>query len=96
MSMVGPRPERPHFVRQFVLDVPGYDRRLLDVRPGLTGLACVYCGPDQGLRDVRRKVKLDLVYVRRMCWLVDFRIMIKTLRFLAGRPYRARRAGAVS
>ena len=96
MSIVGPRPERPHFVRHFIHEVPGYDRRLLDVRPGITGLACIYCGPDQDLRDVRRKVKLDLIYIRRMCWLVDFRIMAKTLRFLAGGSHRARGAAAAT
>ncbi|MBM4086111.1 MAG: hypothetical protein FJ272_15110, partial [Planctomycetes bacterium] len=40
MSIVGPRPERPHFVEQFKQSIPHYERRL-SVRPGITGLAQV-------------------------------------------------------
>ena len=86
MSMVGPRPERPHFVRQFVQQFPDYSKRL-DVRPGITGLACIRVHYDETATDVRRKLGLDLIYVRRMCWLVDFRIMMETLRFLTGRGH---------
>ncbi len=86
MSVVGPRPERPYFVRKFIQQFPDYSKRL-DVRPGITGLACVRLHYDETERDVRRKLGLDLIYVRRMCWLVDFRIMIETLRFLTGRGY---------
>ncbi len=69
MSLVGPRPERPQIVGQLRGRVPDYERRL-SVRPGITGLAQVRAGYDRSLRDVRRKVKLDSLYVRRMCWWV--------------------------
>ena len=83
MSLVGPRPERPHFVKQLSETVPDYKKRL-SVKPGITGLAQVRAGADQTLRDVRRKVKLDAMYIRRMCWLADFIVMIRTLRKFAG------------
>ena len=78
MSLVGPRPERPHFVEQLRERIPGYDRRLA-VKPGITGLAQVRAGYDYALRDVRRKVKLDTMYAQRMCWWVDFIIIVRTM-----------------
>jgi lipopolysaccharide/colanic/teichoic acid biosynthesis glycosyltransferase len=78
MSLVGPRPERPYFVERLRESIPGYDRRLA-VKPGITGLAQVRVGYDHAVRDVRRKVKLDLMYARRMCWWVDFVIIVRTV-----------------
>jgi lipopolysaccharide/colanic/teichoic acid biosynthesis glycosyltransferase len=65
-------------VDQFREVIPGYEKRL-EVKPGITGLAQIRAGYDRTLRDVRRKVKLDLVYVRRMCWWVDFVIFFGTV-----------------
>jgi len=81
MSLVGPRPERPEIVAQLRTRVPGYERRLA-VRPGITGLAQVRAGYDRTIRDVRRKLRLDLMYIRRMCWWVDFGIIARTVRKL--------------
>lgn len=83
MSLVGPRPERPYFVDKLKREVPEYGLRLT-VKPGITGLAQIRAGADQELRDVRRKVKLDAMYIRRMCWWVDFMIMLRTLKKFAG------------
>lgn len=79
MSLVGPRPERPHFVTRLKKTVPGYEERL-KVKPGITGLAQVRTGYDHTLRDVRKKVKLDIMYMRKMCWWVDFVIIARTVR----------------
>ena len=84
MSLVGPRPERPHFVEKLKDRVPRYEERLL-VKPGITGLAQLRCGYDQTVRDVARKVRVDALYIRRMCWLVDFRILLGTIgKFFRG------------
>jgi lipopolysaccharide/colanic/teichoic acid biosynthesis glycosyltransferase len=64
-------------VSQFREVIPEYDKRL-SVKPGITGLAQVRAGYDRTLRDVRRKVKLDLMYIHRMCWWVDFVIFFGT------------------
>lgn len=77
MSLVGPRPERPVFVDRFSETWAAYRRRL-QVRPGVTGLAQVRRGADHCLDDVRRKLALDLLYVKRMCWLLDSRIIVRT------------------
>jgi len=79
MSLVGPRPERPHFVTRLKKTVPGYEERL-KIKPGITGLAQVRAGYDHTLRDVRKKVKLDIMYMRKMCWWVDFVIIARTVR----------------
>jgi lipopolysaccharide/colanic/teichoic acid biosynthesis glycosyltransferase len=77
MSLIGPRPERPELVEQLKEQVPNYERRL-SVKPGITGLAQVRNGYDRTVRDVRRKVRLDCLYIRRMCWWVDFLIIVGT------------------
>ena len=65
MSLIGPRPERPDFLPELELALPGYCRRLT-VQPGITGLAQVQQPPDTGLDSVRRKLDYDLCYVGRM------------------------------
>ena len=78
MSVIGPRPERPHFVAMLREHVRGYEKRFA-VKPGITGLAQVKLGYDRTLRDVRRKVRYDSMYIRRMCWWVDLLIIMGTL-----------------
>ncbi len=77
MSLVGPRPERPCFVEQLIEVVPSYDRRLY-VKPGMTGLAQVHYQYDRDLNDVKRKLRFDLLYVKRMCLMLDARILAWT------------------
>lgn len=78
MSVVGPRPERPELVKKLKNRVFEYERRLT-VKPGITGLAQIRHRYDQTLLDVRKKVKLDLLYIRRMCFFVELNILIKTI-----------------
>ncbi len=78
MSIIGPRPERPEFVDKLSCEIGDYDKRL-NVRPGITGLAQIRQDYDTTLRDVRRKVKFDLLYIKRMCFLTDLRIIMSTV-----------------
>ncbi|MBI4003947.1 MAG: exopolysaccharide biosynthesis polyprenyl glycosylphosphotransferase [Candidatus Omnitrophica bacterium] len=78
MSLVGPRPERPYFVDTFDRTIPRYDERLL-VKPGITGLAQVSYRYDQSIADVKRKLRLDLLYIKRMCLTLDLRILAWTV-----------------
>jgi lipopolysaccharide/colanic/teichoic acid biosynthesis glycosyltransferase len=84
MSLVGPRPERPMFVEQFKRTIPGYELRLL-VKPGITGLAQVYHTYDTTVRDVRKKLAYDLLYIKKMCMMTDVVIIFLTVRCLTGR-----------
>jgi len=84
MNVVGPRPEQPDIARRLRRHVAGYVTRHR-VRPGITGLAQVALPYDQSLDDVRKKVALDLEYVRRRSPLEDLRIMIRTPMVMLGR-----------
>lgn len=79
MSLIGPRPERPEFVKKLSLQIPDYEKRLR-VKPGLTGLAQVWHSYDETLADVRKKVKYDLMYIKKMCLWTDLRIFFRTFR----------------
>lgn len=88
MSLIGPRPERPEFVGTLSKEIVDYQKRLC-VRPGITGLAQISQSYDATIRDVRRKVKFDLLYIKRMCFLTDMRIFFVTvLVVLTGRGAR--------
>jgi lipopolysaccharide/colanic/teichoic acid biosynthesis glycosyltransferase len=84
MSLVGPRPERPFFVNRFRHEIPNYEQRLA-VKPGITGLAQVRYKYDESLADVRNKLTYDLVYIKRMSWLMDARILLWTFNTVNGR-----------
>lgn len=78
MSIVGPRPERPVFVEKLSGEISDYRKRI-GVRPGITGLAQVRHKYDETIADVRKKVKYDLLYIREMCFMVDMRILARTV-----------------
>jgi exopolysaccharide biosynthesis polyprenyl glycosylphosphotransferase len=78
MSLVGPRPERPHFVEQFSTEVPLYSRRHR-VRPGITGWAQVKWKYDASMDDVREKTKYDLFYIENVSLKMDAKILINTM-----------------
>jgi lipopolysaccharide/colanic/teichoic acid biosynthesis glycosyltransferase len=78
MSLVGPRPERPHFVRMFMRRVPGYGMRHA-VRPGMTGMAQV-CGDYATAPE--RKLEYDLMYIRTGSMALDAEIFLRTIRIV--------------
>jgi exopolysaccharide biosynthesis polyprenyl glycosylphosphotransferase len=78
MSLVGPRPERPYFVRQLVAEIPLYSRRL-NVKPGITGWAQTRHTYDTDIDDVREKVRYDLYYIENMSLSLDLKIMARTI-----------------
>jgi lipopolysaccharide/colanic/teichoic acid biosynthesis glycosyltransferase len=77
MSLVGPRPERPEFTHWLAKEIPGYLDRLT-VLPGITGLAQINLPPDSDLESVRRKLQLDLEYIRTAGAFLDLRMMACT------------------
>ena len=78
MSIIGPRPERPFFSDKFKDEIDGYSRRI-SVKPGITGLAQCYQKYDETIRDVERKLRYDVLYIKKMCWLLDISILWKTI-----------------
>ncbi|MGE0267427.1 MAG: sugar transferase [Candidatus Omnitrophota bacterium] len=79
MSVIGPRPERPVFVTEFKQIIPNYENRLA-VKPGITGLAQVWHRYDETIQDVKKKLRYDLLYIRRMCFWADLNIILRTVR----------------
>jgi exopolysaccharide biosynthesis polyprenyl glycosylphosphotransferase len=77
MSVVGPRPERPVFVDQFVEKYPRYAERHL-VSPGITGWAQVYGKRVVGFDDVPDKLRADLFYVENWSLFMDVAVCLKT------------------
>lgn len=66
MTLVGPRPERPSFVKQLADMIPGYTDRVARCKPGVTGWAQIHCEYDTSIDSVRTKVLYDLAYVAHL------------------------------
>ncbi|HVP11623.1 MAG TPA: sugar transferase, partial [Phycisphaerae bacterium] len=78
MSLVGPRPERPEFVGPLAALIPFYDERHL-IKPGLTGWAQINYPYGSSIADARRKLQLDLYYVKHTSLELDLVILLRTL-----------------
>jgi len=78
MSLVGPRPEREHFINQLRNEVPLYLQRL-KMKPGLTGWAQVKHHYDSNIEDVKTKVLFDLWYFENMSLPLDLVILMRTV-----------------
>ena len=74
MSLVGPRPERPEFVRQLEQAVPGYGLRH-QVKPGITGWAQVNFPYASTFEESEEKLKYDLHYIKRQSFWFDLKII---------------------
>src|SRR4029079_14818610 len=79
MSFVGPRPERPTFVAILVEEIPFYAARS-SLKPGLTGWAQVRYSYGASVEQSMRKLEYDLYYVKNHSLLLDFRILLETVR----------------
>jgi len=75
MSLVGPRPERPHFVSLYRERFPAYELRFM-VKPGITGLAQIYCRYSAA---PELKLHFDLKYIYNYSLARDARILLRTL-----------------
>ncbi len=78
MSIIGPRPERPMFVRELSQIIPFYETRHI-VKPGLTGWAQVKARYGSSIDDSLIKLQYDLYYIKRRGFFLDFSIILKTL-----------------
>jgi sugar transferase (PEP-CTERM system associated) len=77
MSFVGPRPERPFFVRQLVKEIPYYASRH-SVKPGITGWAQVRYSYGASIEDAIEKLQYDLYYVKNHSLFLDLMILFQT------------------
>ncbi|HEX5327989.1 MAG TPA: TIGR03013 family XrtA/PEP-CTERM system glycosyltransferase, partial [Acetobacteraceae bacterium] len=81
MSLIGPRPERPHFVAQLTQVIPFYHQRSY-VKPGITGWAQVNFPYGASVEDARAKLSYDLYYVKNRSTFLDLLILISTVRVI--------------
>ncbi|MCM2681470.1 TIGR03013 family XrtA/PEP-CTERM system glycosyltransferase [Echinimonas agarilytica] len=81
MGFVGPRPERPYFVRELVLSIPYYNQRH-NVKPGLTGWAQLKYPYGSTEEDSLEKLKFDLYYIKHRSFLLDLLILVRTLEIV--------------
>ena len=78
MSLVGPRPERQHYIDQITARAPHY-RYLHKVRPGITSWGQVKYGYAENVDEMIERLKYDVLYIENMSLLVDIKILIYTI-----------------
>lgn len=83
MSLIGPRPERPHFVARLAREIPFYRARHA-VKPGLTGWAQVRYRYGASVEDSLIKLQYDLFYIKNQSVLLDVEVLLKTVGVVLG------------
>ena len=78
MSLVGPRPERQHFIDEITKVAPHY-RHLHKVRPGITSWGQVKFGYAENVEQMLRRLKYDILYIENMSLAVDLKILAYTV-----------------
>jgi exopolysaccharide biosynthesis polyprenyl glycosylphosphotransferase len=79
MSLVGPRPERQHFIDQIIKTAPHFNH-LQKVRPGITSWGQVKFGYASNVDEMIERLKYDILYIENMSLIVDFKILIYTIK----------------
>ncbi|MGM8362746.1 exopolysaccharide biosynthesis polyprenyl glycosylphosphotransferase [Flavobacterium sp. ARAG 55.4] len=78
MAVIGPRPERPFFVKEIAARMPFYETRHV-IKPGLTGWAQVNYSYGESIEESLIKLQYDLYYIKHRSFYLDFSITLKTI-----------------
>lgn len=81
MSLIGPRPEQPEFFQDYAQSIQGFSVRQ-SVRPGISGLAQIRYGYTDCDVGARRKLKLDMEYIRRRGFALEGQIYLRTIAYV--------------
>lgn len=87
LSFIGPRPERPEFVKELSEKIPYYQMRHL-VKPGLSGWAQINFPYGASVKDSLQKLQYDLYYVKNRSLVLEISIMLKTIMTVLRREGR--------
>jgi exopolysaccharide biosynthesis polyprenyl glycosylphosphotransferase len=79
ISLVGPRPERPVFVKKLEKDIPHYHIRHI-IKPGFTGWAQIRFRYGRSVEDSQEKLQYDLYYIKNRSFFLDLEILLKTFQ----------------
>ncbi len=85
MSLIGPRPEREIFIKEFIKSIPDFKYRV-NVKPGITGLAQVLGKYNSEPVD---KLRFDLIYIRNYSLFLDLKILFLTIKTVFDRDSSA-------
>lgn len=83
MSLIGPRPERQHFVEILEQEIPFYRLRHA-IKPGITGWAQVNYRYGASASDTLIKLRYDFYYIKHQSAILDLVILLKTIRLVLG------------
>lgn len=78
MAIVGPRPERKHFIKQIVEKAPSY-KKLLTIKPGITSLGQVNYGYAENVDEMCERMLYDLSYLQNVNLQTDIGVILKTV-----------------
>ncbi|MDW5290728.1 sugar transferase [Formosa sp. PL04] len=78
MSLIGPRPERPKFVKELAEVIPFYEARHM-IKPGITGWAQVKVRYGESVSDSLMKLQYDLFYIKHRSFFLDLNVIVKTV-----------------
>jgi len=81
MSIVGPRPERQHFIDQIVERAPNY-RKLSRIKPGITSVGQVQYGYAENIEEMCMRMEYDLQYLGKMNLNRDINIIMNTVKVM--------------
>ncbi len=84
MSVVGPRPERQHFIEKIVEQTPNY-KKLLRLKPGLTSIGQVHYGYAENVDQMRERVRYDMLYLQNITLNSDLDIIYRTVKVMIQR-----------
>jgi len=81
MSVVGPRPERQHFIEKISEVKPNY-KKLLTIKPGITSVGQINYGYAENVDEMCKRMEYDLLYLQNMNLNSDMKLIMQTVRVM--------------